>query len=176
MFTNSKLRKLADSLTLLRAIISLPLIVVLINRNFSLAWILLLVAAISDYADGKIARIVGGSDWGAKMDPLADKILLNSAYLWLICDSVLPFWSVWLLITRELVVSNWRSIAKGGGPASNLGKAKTIVQFASLFLIFWPPSWIGLNYSIISKEIGILCFWVSIFLAYLSAYYYLKKQ
>ncbi len=65
----------------------------------SLAWLLLLLAALSDVVDGWLARRAGGgSSWGARLDPLADKLLLAAPIIWLASTNVLPLWSIWLLL------------------------------------------------------------------------------
>ena len=97
---------------------------------------LLLIGALSDWADGWMARKAGGgSSWGARLDPLADKLLISAPLIWLAADQRLPLWAVWLLLARELLISGWRSGSQGGAPASWLGKWKTTFQFLSLFLM-----------------------------------------
>ena len=157
-FFNPKLRKYANSLTVIRAIAGLPLIIALINNKLGWAWLFLLLAALTDAADGWIARLAGGgSSWGAKLDPLADKLLLAAPILWLVSNNMLPIFAVWLLISRELLISAWRSNTQTGGPASKGGKAKTILQFFSMLLLLWPPSWFGLELTIFMQNIG-YCF------------------
>jgi phosphatidylserine synthase len=77
-------RRLADGLTVGRAVIGLPLILALIADQTLLAWCLLLIGGLSDAADGWLARRAGGgSVWGARLDPLTDKILISAPLLWL---------------------------------------------------------------------------------------------
>jgi CDP-diacylglycerol--glycerol-3-phosphate 3-phosphatidyltransferase len=78
---------------------------------------------------------------GARLDPLTDKILISAPLLWLGATDLLPLWAVWLLLGRELLISGWRAGQGSGGPASKAGKAKTILQFASLLLLLWPCDW-----------------------------------
>ena len=74
-----RLRRLADGLTAGRALLGLPLILALSNGQAGLAWWLLLLGGLSDWADGLLARRAGGgSAWGARLDPLTDKILILS--------------------------------------------------------------------------------------------------
>ena len=130
------LRSLANGLTIARAVAGLPLILALQADAADLAWWLLLMAGLSDAADGWLARRAGGgSSWGARLDPLTDKVLIAAPLLWLAAAGTLPLWAVWLLLARELLISGWRSQAGDGGPASLAGKAKTVLQFLSLIHI-----------------------------------------
>jgi len=163
-------RRLADGLTITRAVVGLPLIVALSLGQAWLAWWLLLLGGFSDAADGWLARRAGGgSVWGARLDPLTDKILILAPLLWLGAAGALPLWAIWLLLARELLISGWRAGQGSGGPASWGGKAKTILQFAALLLLLWPGGGAAqLN------SLGFWLFWPSLVLALSSAWGYLK--
>lgn len=176
------LRRLADGLTAGRAVLGLPLILALSHGQQSLAWGLLLLGGLSDWADGWCARRAGGgSEWGARLDPLTDKILIAAPLLWLAAQPAwpqqLPLWAVWLLLARELLISGWRRGASGGGPASLAGKAKTVLQFTSLLLLLWPSRW-GLGLAALPAalhQLGWWLFWPSLLLALSSARGYLQR-
>jgi CDP-diacylglycerol--glycerol-3-phosphate 3-phosphatidyltransferase len=178
----TRLRRLADGLTVGRALLGLPLILALAGGAAGLAWWLLLLGGLSDWADGLLARRAGGgSAWGARLDPLTDKILIAAPLLWLAAQpswpQQLPLWAVWLLLARELLISGWRSGASGGGPASLAGKAKTMLQFASLLLLLWPMGW-GLGSGGLAADLhqlGWWLFWPSLLLALSSAWSYLRQ-
>lgn len=172
-------RQLADGLTIGRALLGLPLVIALGTGHHVLAWWLLALGGLSDAADGWLARKAGGgSTWGARLDPLTDKILVTAPLLWLAATGALPLWAVWLLLARELLISGWRSAQTSGGPASLAGKAKTILQFASLLLMLWPLGW-GLGLGISAwlgaslQVLGWWLFWPSLLLALSSALSYL---
>lgn len=179
------LRRLADAITIGRALLGLPLVLALAAGAQELAWLLLLLGGLSDAADGWLARRAGGgSVWGARLDPLTDKILIAAPLLWLAAQGSLPLWAVWLLLARELLISGWRAGQGSGGPASWSGKAKTILQFAALLLLLWPTSWTlglpaaaggDLTLPIILQTIGWWLFWPSLLLALSSAWGYLRK-
>tara|TARA_B100002051_G_scaffold177139_1_gene167572 strand:- start:4000 stop:4497 length:498 start_codon:yes stop_codon:yes gene_type:complete len=157
-----------------RAVVGLPLILALQFSWFAAAWWFLLLAGLSDAADGWLARLAGGgSSWGARLDPLTDKVLIAAPLLWLASTDALPVWAVWLLLARELLISGWRAEASDGAPASGAGKAKTILQFISLLLLLWPPTWFGYRQLVL---IGWWMFWPSLLLALTSAVGYLKPQ
>jgi CDP-diacylglycerol--glycerol-3-phosphate 3-phosphatidyltransferase len=134
----------------------------------------LLVAGLSDAADGWLARKAGGgTSWGARLDPLTDKVLILAPLLWLATEQRLPLWAVWLLLARELLISGWRAAADDGAPASSAGKAKTILQFVSLLMLLWPATWTG---HVVLIRIGWWLFWPSLLLALSSAAAYLKPR
>ena len=93
------LRRLADFLTILRACLGLPLLLALGADQAAVAWWLLLFGGCTDAADGMLARRGGGgSVWGARLDPLTDKILISAPLLWLAAQGRLPLAAVWLLL------------------------------------------------------------------------------
>jgi CDP-diacylglycerol--glycerol-3-phosphate 3-phosphatidyltransferase len=163
-----------------RAAIGLPVLLTLAAGWQATAWLLLLLGGLSDWADGALARRAGGgSVWGARLDPLTDKILISAPLLWLGATGVLPLWAVWLLLARELLISGWRAGQGSGGPAPAAGKAKTILQFASLLLLLWPCDWgLGTPATVGLVEWlhwgGLLLFWPSLLLALTSALGYLR--
>ncbi|MEO1003369.1 MAG: CDP-alcohol phosphatidyltransferase family protein [Cyanobacteria bacterium J06638_7] len=178
------LRRLADLLSVGRGVLGLPLILALSGGLAGLAWWLLLLGGLSDALDGWLARRAGGgSAWGARLDPLTDKILIAAPLLWLGSQPAwpqqLPLWAVWLLLARELLISGWRSGASGGGPASLGGKLKTVLQFISLLLLLWPASWQpgpgiwSLDPAAALHQLGYWLFWPSLALALGSAWGYL---
>lgn len=164
-------RRLADALTVVRAFLGLPILLALGAGQAGLGWALLLLGGFSDWADGWLARRSGGgSVWGARLDPLTDKILISAPLLWLAREGTLPLWAVWLLLARELLISGWRAGQDSGGPASNAGKAKTVLQFAALLLLLWPLAWPLANGL---RSLGWWLFWPSLLLALSSGLGYL---
>ena len=98
-------------------------------------WIALVsfvVAAISDFLDGYLARRLGlVTPLGKLMDPLADKVLVCSAYVYLSAHGLCPVWVTVLILAREFLVTGLRQIAMEAGQvmaADNLGKWKTGLQ------------------------------------------------
>lgn len=171
--TARRLRQLADALTLGRGALGLPLLLALQWNQASVAWWVLLLGGLSDGADGWLARKAGGgSSWGARLDPLTDKILISAPLLWLGASGVLPLWAIWLLLARELAVTGWRTGLSSGGPASLSAKAKTSLQFVALLLMLWPPLWPG---AAVLQPLGWWLFWPSLLLALWSALGYLRQ-
>lgn len=90
------------------------------------------IAAISDFVDGWLARKMGlVTPMGKLMDPLADKILVGSAYVYLSAEGYCPVWITVMILAREFLVTGLRQIAVEAGQvlaADRLGKWKTGLQ------------------------------------------------
>lgn len=106
---------------------------------------LFLLATLTDYLDGYLARRLNLiTDFGKLMDPLADKVLTASAFICLIPYQALPAWTVIVIISREFLITGLRLLAISKGvvlPAEKLGKHKTAWQMISivyfLILLAW---------------------------------------
>ena len=112
-----------------------------VSLNFFIAWILFIVASISDFLDGYIARKYNMvTDYGKFMDPIADKLLVNSTLIILMVNgpiTILPVCVV-LMIARDIVVDAIRlnAMRKNEVVAANIfGKLKTVLQMVSLILV-----------------------------------------
>ena len=97
---------------------------------------LFIVAAASDYLDGYLARKLNlVTPLGKLLDPLADKILVCSAFVFLTAKGLCPVWITALIIAREFLVTGLRQIAIEAGKvleADKLGKWKTTFQLTYL--------------------------------------------
>ena len=166
-----------NGLTILRILLGLPIIISLENGQNGIFILLILIGALTDFLDGYFARKYDHKTvFGAKLDPLADKLLLVGPMIWLVYVDLVPLWTVWLIISRELLITSWRSDKTSGGPASIQGKYKTTFQFTSIILLLWPKSW-GNNYTIyIINKIGYISFWIALYLTLISAINYLFNQ
>ena len=169
--------RIINGLTISRMILGLPIIISLRNGNNDVFIFLILIAGLTDFLDGYFARKYDHkSVFGAKLDPLADKILLIGPMIWLVHENLVPLWAIWLIISRELLITSWRSDKASGGPASIHCKYKTTFQFTSIILLLWPKSW-GTTYTIyIINKIGYISFWISLFLTLSSAIKYMFNQ
>ena len=83
-----------------------PLVIVMIvGANWQAAFILFLVAGISDAVDGFLAKRCGmASELGAWLDPLADKALIVSIYITLAIVGIIPVWLVIVVVSRDLMI------------------------------------------------------------------------
>ena len=101
-----------------------------------LALAVFIIASLTDYVDGEIARKRNQvSDFGKFLDPLADKLLVIAA-MTMFCEwSMLPAWALMLVLTREFAVTGLRLIAVGKGnviAAGWSGKVKTAATMIGL--------------------------------------------
>jgi CDP-diacylglycerol--glycerol-3-phosphate 3-phosphatidyltransferase len=141
-----------NNLTLFR-IIAVPVIVLLMiypNRLFTaLAALIFSAAAITDYLDGHLARQYGlESTLGKVMDPVADKLLVSSAFIMITSHGWIPAWMVCIIVGRELAVTGLRNIIAGEGEdvsASWLGKYKTGFQIAAIIPLLFHYPYLGVN-------------------------------
>ena len=110
------------------------------------------------------------------MDPIADKLLVSSAFIMLTSLGWIPAWIVCVIIGRELAVTGLRNIIAEKGEdisASNLGKYKTGFQIAAIIpLMIHYPTW-GLNVQVI----GTLFLWGAlVFTIWSGADYFIKSR
>lgn len=96
------------------------------------ALILFVAASITDYWDGKLARIHGWiTPFGQLMDPLADKVLVMAAFVGMVSLRIFPSWMIILILAREFMITGLRQLALIQGivlSADRWGKNKTISQ------------------------------------------------
>ncbi|KZS59285.1 CDP-diacylglycerol--glycerol-3-phosphate 3-phosphatidyltransferase [Mycobacterium pseudokansasii] len=107
------------------------------------AWAIFAVASITDRFDGLLARNYGmATEFGAFVDPIADKTLIGAALIGLSMLGDLPWWVTVLILAREIGVTVLRLavIRRGVIPASWGGKLKTVVQAVAIGLFVLPPS------------------------------------
>ena len=131
-----------NQLTVLRILLSFLLIFCLLTPGFKMkiaAIFVFAVASLTDLWDGRLARLSAQiTDFGILMDPIADKILVLSAYLSFVQLGVAPAWMVVLIAAREFIVTGIRFFALGKGhvlSAEAAGKYKTVSQIVAVGLI-----------------------------------------
>ena len=110
--------------------------------NDSLKWValaLFVIASLTDFADGFIARKYNLiTNFGKFMDPLADKILTISGMICLIELGRIPSWIVIIIVAREFIISGFRLVAAENGvviAANYWGKFKTTFQMIMIILM-----------------------------------------
>jgi CDP-diacylglycerol--glycerol-3-phosphate 3-phosphatidyltransferase len=135
---------LPNALTLFRIFLVPFLVVVLLTKFTAREFVglaIFLVAAITDFFDGWIARRRNqATKLGALLDPIADKLLTSAAFISLVemDPHHVPAWMVVIIIGREFAVSGLRAIAAQQGEtiaASPLGKGKMVSQVIAISLL-----------------------------------------
>ena len=167
-----------NKLTVARMIIVPFLVVFLLtgwggnaNRYISLA--LFVVASVTDWFDGYLARknnLV--TNFGKFMDPLADKLLVCSAMICMIELNRLPAWFVIIIIGREFIISGFRLIAAENGiviAANYWGKFKTASQMIMIILLI-------LHFDGIFVTLEQLFIWLSLALTIISLITYIWQN
>ncbi len=132
----------ANKLTLLR-IVLIPLFLVALYWAFPFhmlaALAIFILASVTDFLDGYIDRHYNQvTDFGKFMDPLADKVLVMAAMLWLVEAGRMPAWALLIVVVREFAVTALRLVAVEGGrviAAGWSGKVKTASTMVCICLM-----------------------------------------
>lgn len=127
------------------------------------------LASFTDFLDGFIARRYDMvTTVGKFLDPLADKLLVLLALLILQEMTLVPLWSVFVIVAREFMVTGIRLLAVQKGiviAAGQLGKAKTAVTLVAMTLIF-----------VTLVDIGTLLYYIGVALTVISGIEYFVKN
>ena len=137
----------ANKITVLR-IVLVPVFMVLMYLGYTYwALAIYIIACLSDFIDGHIARKYNQvTNFGKFMDPLADKMLVLTAMCYFVDNDTMPGWVVALVLLREFAVSGLRLLAVEQGTviaAAWSGKIKTFVTMVALgVLIIVAEPWV----------------------------------
>jgi CDP-diacylglycerol--glycerol-3-phosphate 3-phosphatidyltransferase len=129
----------ANRLTLSRLVLTI-LFVAALNSQWqygrTMALILFILAGVTDFVDGEIARrYESETNFGKLMDPLVDKILIAAAFISLVPLKAVPAWAATIVVARDFLITGLRLMASAKGvvlPAERLGKHKTSWQIATV--------------------------------------------
>jgi len=122
----------ANAVTTVRILLT-PVVIVVIYRYAPAWWVLAIgfVSMMTDHLDGYLARRYGTSEFGAFLDPLADKLMVLGSLYALVALGWVWWLPVTLIAVREVAMSSWRSrLARNGVsvPARKSAKYKTWTQ------------------------------------------------
>jgi len=129
----------ANQITILRLAFIPFFAILVIDERYRGALAVLTAAALSDVVDGLVARLLKQeTPLGVALDPIADKLLMTTAYLTLAFREALPWWLTIVVISRDaaiIITALLISLVAGYRPfrPSVLGKASTVVQVATVF-------------------------------------------
>ena len=174
---------LSNVLTLIRIAV-IPIIVICIYLKSPyfgwIAFILFVLASITDYFDGYLARIRNEvTNFGTFLDPIADKLLVAAVILILTSKGVIADWETipaLIILLREITVSGLREYLAGikvSIPVSRIAKMKTFLQLASLALLILYES--SLSFLIIII-LGKIFLWIAGILTLYTAYDYVRAS
>lgn len=142
------------------------------NRYIALA--IFVVASVTDWFDGKLARKYNlVTNFGKFMDPLADKLLVCSAMICFIELEKLPAWFVIIIIGREFIISGFRLVASDNGvviAASYWGKFKTTFQMLMIIYLV-----VDLQFAY-ANIVGMVLVYVALALTVISLVDYIAKN
>lgn len=129
-------------LTLFRILLVAPVMIGIFMDNLPariITIICFVLASITDFVDGRWARRAGiVTDFGAFLDPLADKMLVNLTFLALTTLNIVPVWMFGVILIRDFMVDGLRMAAARKNitlAASKFGKLKTMAQMIVLTMI-----------------------------------------
>jgi len=132
------MRHVPNALTLLRFLLIPVLVVLLAQRRYDAAFALFFVSALSDLADGVIARHWNArTRFGAIADPLADKLTMLAVTLALAVQGLLPPWLVAAIVVRDLVIVGGAlayhyAVGRYDMAPTLLSKVNTAIEFVTL--------------------------------------------
>ncbi|MCX5849885.1 MAG: CDP-diacylglycerol--glycerol-3-phosphate 3-phosphatidyltransferase [Deltaproteobacteria bacterium] len=178
MISRHETFNLPNTITLMRISV-VPFLFVLLSKPGEF-WsliiaILFVIASVTDFFDGYIARkyhLI--TTMGKFLDPIADKIIVNTAMILMIPIGRIPAWIVAITIIRDLIVDVIRSIASSEGiyiQASILGKQKTLTQIIAVTALMIHYSIFGID----AHVVGTVIIYIALFLTIYSGVDYFIK-
>jgi CDP-diacylglycerol--glycerol-3-phosphate 3-phosphatidyltransferase len=187
---------LPNKLTLSRFALTVAFLAVMFSQvryHRTIALVLFIAGGISDFLDGQIARrqkLI--TNFGILMDPLADKIMVCSAFIAFVGLKWMPAWMVVVIVARELAITGLRLLAASKNvvlAAEGYGKHKTISQIVaiiSILVLASYPDWgsVGqaiFGFRIVNDDSWTKLFteaakWVAVLLTLLSGGLYLWRN
>jgi cardiolipin synthase len=147
IFFIERTMNLPNALTLLRVLLIPVFVIFIINKSPGWAILIFAAAGITDLIDGLVARVTHQrTELGAYLDPIADKLLLSSAYVSLAIIGILPGWLTIVVITRDIIIligfvvfflTNYRPKIR----PSLLSKITTNFQIVTVLIVLLAEPW-----------------------------------
>lgn len=164
---------LPNSLTLVRILLIPFFVIFIINKNFQWAFLTFAIAGITDGIDGLLARITHQrTELGAYLDPIADKLLLSSAFISLAIIEFIPGWLVVTVIARDVIILvgfllMWLTNYHPEIRPSFLSKLTTGFQISTILLVLM------IDYSSTFQQLSVIAIYATAILTILSGLHYI---
>jgi CDP-diacylglycerol--glycerol-3-phosphate 3-phosphatidyltransferase len=131
-----------NQLTFLRILLTPVFLTLLFSSDpvlRQLSLVVFIIALLTDWYDGWVARRWGYiTRWGKFLDPLADKVVTSAALIAFIYLDLVPPWTVWVIVVRDIAITLLRSYAEYKGKpfdTTRLAKTKTFLQFVVIYYV-----------------------------------------
>ena len=128
-----------NALSLLRLFLVPVVVALLLDGSDALAATFFVLAALTDFLDGRLARMAGPTRLGRVLDPLADRLMLSSVALVLAVRGLLPVWAVAILVGRDLLALLGSLVVGSKIRVNRVGKAATAVLMGAVVLVVVSP-------------------------------------
>ncbi|MBO8160412.1 MAG: CDP-diacylglycerol--glycerol-3-phosphate 3-phosphatidyltransferase [Thermosipho sp. (in: Bacteria)] len=129
-----------NTITWIRVLLTAVIVIFLLRESYLFAFVLFLLAALSDYLDGYFARKLNQvSNFGKIFDQMSDKILITSILIVFVQQGIISGWILIVIVFRDTIVSTIRMAAANMGTviaANYFGKVKTVSQMAWVISLF----------------------------------------
>lgn len=165
-------------LSLTRIILVPVFVIFLIQDKYYSALVIFVIAGITDALDGTMARLLNAqTKLGSYLDPIADKLLLATSFIFLAILGIIPSWLTVIVISRDfmillgIAILTLMSITFEIKPAL-IGKVTTTMQIGTVFLVLLYKAFThNLNYDLILN----LCFWLTAAFTVISGLVYIIR-
>lgn len=138
--------------------------------------ILFVIASATDFIDGYIARKYNLiTSFGKFIDPIADKMLVNTMFVMFVFQGIVPVAAVLIMIWRDTIVDGIRMVSSGKGvvmAAGYLGKIKTVSQMFTIILVLLN----NLPFELYNLPITDFLLWFSVSVSVLSGFSYFMQS
>ena len=156
----------ANQLTLVRLVAVIPVMAALYLQfpgNRAVATVVYVLAILTDYLDGILARRSGKvTAFGKLMDSVADKALISTMFFALVAEGSMPAWMAAVMVVREFAVTGLRMVALEGEEviaANRWGKAKMVAQSAAVFVLLVGYFQVGYWVMLLATVLTLLSGW-----------------
>ena len=128
-----------NALSLARLFMVPIVVALLLARVDGLAAAIFVLAAVTDFLDGKLARRSGPTQLGQILDPVADRLMLSSVAVVLAVRGLLPAWAVAILVGRDLLALVGSIVIGSKIRVNRIGKGATAVLMVAIALVVLMP-------------------------------------